>query len=94
MINFNGLCKKLGEQKLPDEILLFWHQKFFYTYCIFEIANETADGIGQVPTGNHGDSKYRSGRTSDLTTVNNEKRKDLLYNSGFTRPIYENLQLL
>jgi hypothetical protein len=56
----------------------------FYAYCIFEFANETADGIGQVPTGNHRDSKYRSGKTSDLTTVINEKRKGLLYRSGFT----------
>ncbi len=48
-----------------------------------------------MPTGNHRDSKYRSDNKSDLTTIINEKRKDLLYRSGFTiskgctRPIYK-----
>jgi hypothetical protein len=77
----SGLCKqqsltaclqKLGEQKLPDAILFLASPIFFYGYCIYEIANETADGVGQVPTGNHRDSKYRSDKKSDLTTIINE----------------------
>ena len=54
------------------QFCFFGFANFFYGYCIYEIANETADGIGQVPTGNHRDSKYRSDKKSDLTTIINE----------------------
>jgi hypothetical protein len=79
LINFKSLSSGTGRAKnFLMQFCFFGFANFFYDHCICEIA----DGIGQVPTGNHRDSKYRSDKKSDLTTIINEKRKDLLYRSG------------